>query len=582
MFRKVLIANRGEIAVRILRACRELDIPAVAVYSDADREGAHVAMADEAYRIGPAPAPQSYLNADRIFEVARDAGCDAVHPGYGFFAENAAFARRCAAEGLTFIGPSPHAIERMGGKLAARQAAQAAKMPIVPGSLEPVTSAAEAQKLAKKFGFPIALKAAAGGGGKGLKVAHDASEVEQALALAAKEGVTYFSDATVYVERYLSRPKHVEVQVLGDKHGSVVHLGERECSLQRRHQKLVEETPAGIGERVRHKLHAAAVRLAQSIGYDSAGTIECLVEGDEFYFLEMNTRIQVEHTVTEATWGVDLVKAQIRIAAGEQLWLSQEALSPRGHAIECRINAEAPADGFRPSAGRITKYAAPAGPGVRVDGAAYAGWVMPQEYDSLLAKLVAWGEDREDARRRMLRALGEFAVEGVDTTIPLFRALLADPLFVRGHYATPDLESFVRERFPKKGSPPSSTAEPREAPRTVVVEVNEKRFEVRVYGLAGDAVTLDPPASTRGRSAKFRAPKKVAIDGRSVPAPMHGIVAEMRVWPGDVVRDGQVVAIIEAMKMMNEVVAHQSGTVMSVDAKVGDTVESGAPLVTLM
>jgi acetyl-CoA/propionyl-CoA carboxylase biotin carboxyl carrier protein len=581
IYRKILVANRGEIALRVIRACKELDIATVAVYSDADRESAHVGAADEAYHLGPSSPSQSYLNADRLMQAARSSGADALHPGYGFFAENAAFARRCAAEGVAFIGPSPAAIERMGDKVTARNAAQSAGMPIVPGTLEPVVSADAARTAAKKLGFPVAIKAAAGGGGKGLKVARDAGEVEQAFSLAAREAAAYFKDDTLYLERYLARPKHVEVQILGDKHGRVLHLGERDCSLQRRHQKLVEETPASIGPRVRTRLHAAALKVAAAIGYDSAGTIECLVEGDDFFFLEMNTRIQVEHTITEMAWGVDLVKAQIRIAAGEPLWFSQDDVSARGHSIECRINAESPGDDFRPSPGRIDAYAAPAGPGVRVDSAASAGWVIPQEYDSLVAKLVVWGEDREEARRRMLRALDEFQVTGVDTTIPFLRALLGDPIFVDGGYATPDVDRFLdanRARFASSVvTATGADAAPGASGRSVTVEVNDKRFEVRVFGLgtAGMRVEAD-----RARGPRFKSPRKVSTDGHSVLAPMHGIVADVKVAVGDEVRDGQVVAIVEAMKMMNEVVAHRAGRVASVDAQVGDTLETGAPIIT--
>ena len=581
MFEKILIANRGEIALRVVRACRELGVACVAVYSDADREARHVSAADEAYRIGPPPAAQSYLDVDRIIEVAKSSACDAIHPGYGFLAENAAFARRCAAESLTFVGPSADCVEQMGDKVSARRAAQAAGVPVVPGTLDPVRSADEARRLGDRFGFPIALKAAAGGGGKGLKVALTPSDVEQAFSLATKEAATYFNDGTVYVERYLARPKHVEVQVLGDRHRRVVHLGERDCSLQRRHQKLVEETPAGIAKGVRRRLLAAAVKLASAIGYDSAGTIECLVDGDDFYFLEMNTRIQVEHTITEAVWGVDLVKAQIRIAAGEKLWFTQDDLAPRGHAIECRINAESPADGFRPSAGRLQAFDPAAGPGIRVDAAAYAGWTIPQEYDSLIAKLVAWGDDREEARRRMLRALGEFRVEGVDTTIPFFRLLLADDLFVNGDYATPDVEGFTalrRAELAASAAPSASSEQKTADARTITVEVNDKRFAVRVFGLAQGPAA---PENALPRTPRFKAPKRVGVDGRSVPAPMHGILVEIKVRAGDRVRDGQVVAIIEAMKMMNEVVAHRDGVVGLVDAEVGATLEAGQPIVTL-
>jgi acetyl-CoA/propionyl-CoA carboxylase biotin carboxyl carrier protein len=585
VFRKILIANRGEIALRVIRACRELGIASVAVYSDADRNAVHVAAADEAYRIGPAPATQSYLDADKLLETAEAAGCDAVHPGYGFLAENATFARRCARAGLTFIGPSPEGIDRMGNKIAARAAAHAAGVPVVPGTIEPVSGADAVRDWAVHVGYPIAIKAAAGGGGKGLKIARTPDEVDAAVSIAAKEAAAYFNDGTLYVERYLERPKHVEVQVLGDKHGHVVHLGERDCSMQRRHQKLVEETPARILPTVRARLLAAAVKLCDAIGYDSAGTIECLVEGDEFYFLEMNTRIQVEHTVTEMTYGFDLVKAQIRIAAGEPLWVTQSQLSARGHAIEVRVNAESPAVDFRPCAGTLSRYVEPAGPGVRVDAAAFAGWTIPQEYDSLLAKLVVWGQDRDEARARLRRALAEFRIEGIDTTIPFFRLLLDDEEFRRGDYATPTVERFAREHRAALDAvyapDPDAAGADRglavhDAAEEIEVEVNAKHFTVKVYGLggrSGSAATIRP-------ASRFKAPKKIAANGRSVSTPMHGLVAEIKVNPGDAVTDGQVVAVVEAMKMMNEVVAQRAGTVKSIDVKPGDTVEIGASIVT--
>jgi acetyl-CoA/propionyl-CoA carboxylase biotin carboxyl carrier protein len=577
-FKKILVANRGEIALRVIRACRELGILAVAVYSDADRDAVHVGAADEAYRLGPAPAAQSYLNVDRLMEVAARAGCDAVHPGYGFLAENAPFARTCAQHGLTFIGPSAALIEMMGGKIAARRAATAAGVPIVPGTIEPVTGADAVRTIAHQFGYPIAIKAAAGGGGKGLKIAHSADEVAHAIEMAQREASAYFNDGTLYVEKYLARPKHVEVQILGDKHGNVVHLGERDCSMQRRHQKLVEETPAHISSRVRDGLLASATKLARAIKYDSAGTIECLVDGDDFYFLEMNTRIQVEHTVTEMVWGIDLVKAQIRIAAGERLWFSQDELAPRGHAIECRINAESPADDFRPRAGRIERYKEAGGPGVRVDAAAIAGTMIPQEYDSLIGKLVVWGQDRDEARVRMLRALGEFDIAGVETTIPFLRMLLADPAFVHGDYTTPTVDEFKRSHkgaidaaYPR-GSAGNAGVAVGPEPETLAVEVDGKRFNVRVLGLNGGR------AATR-RAPRFKPAKPVGTNSAAVAAPMHGIVAEIRVKPGDAVEDGQVVAVIEAMKMMNEVIAHRAGTVASIHAKTGETIETGSPLI---
>ncbi len=580
-FKKILVANRGEIAVRVIRACRELSIPVVAVYSDVDRESRHVDMADEAYRLGPAAPSQSYLNVERIVEVARLAGCDAIHPGYGFLAENAGFARRCAAEDLVFIGPSADVIDAMGGKIAARAAARKAGMPVVPGTDRAIVSAAEIFAFAERFGYPIAIKASAGGGGKGLKIARSDKEVGEALDLAAKEAAAYFKDATVYVERYLSAPQHIELQILGDKHGGMVHCGERECSMQRRHQKLVEETPANISPEVRERLTSAAVALARSIAYDSAGTIECLVEGGDFFFLEMNTRIQVEHTVSEMVWGLDLVKAQIRVAAGEPLWFTQRDLAPRGHAIECRINAEDPSHDFLPHAGRLERYVEPGGPGVRVDSSAYPGFVIPQEYDSMLGKLVVWGLDREEAVSRMLRALREYRIEGVTTTIPFLRLLLAGEDFKRGRYATPTVERFcaahgaeIAAAYPSVARAPQGSELSFARPlQDLTVEVNDKRFVVRV---------LDDGAGARARRRPplSRQKKRLAADGATIGAPMHGIVVEISVKPGDAVADGQVVAVIEAMKMMNEVLAHRAGTVAGIHASAGDTVETGSPLIT--
>jgi acetyl-CoA/propionyl-CoA carboxylase, biotin carboxylase, biotin carboxyl carrier protein len=584
VFKKVLVANRGEIAVRVIRACRELCVPTLAIYSDADRDALHVSLADEAVHIGPTQPAQSYLNIKRIIGAAQEADCDAIHPGYGFLAENAGFAQACEESRITFIGPSPRAMEQMGDKLAARANAQKAGVPVVPGTLEPVRGAARVRELAETFGYPIAIKASAGGGGKGLKVARSAAEVDAAVSLASKEAAAYFADDRLYVERYLANPKHIEVQVMGDRHGHVVHLGERDCSLQRRHQKLVEEAPARIPSELRRRMHESAVTLARFIGYDSAGTIECLVEGDDFFFLEMNTRIQVEHTITEALYGFDLVKAQIRVAAGEPLWFAQQDLVPRGHAIECRINAESAARGFAPAPGRITRYLEPGGPGIRVDGAAFAGCLIGSDYDSLIAKLVAWGEDREEARRRMLRALGECRIEGVETTIPFYRLLLQDAGFIEGAQTTSTVDAYVREHGAAiaqayENEVPGAPAEVESsggAAEDITVEVNDKRFRVRLYGLPGGGV-----ASALPRAPTYRATKGAARAGPAVNAPMHGIVVEIRVRAGDLVADGQVVAVIEAMKMMNEVTAHRPGKVAAIDAKAGDTIEAGAPLISL-
>ncbi len=551
---KILIANRGEIAVRIVRTAREMGIATVAVYSDADRGALHVELADEAYPIGPAAPSQSYLDAEKLLECARRSGADAIHPGYGFLAENAAFARRVVEAGLTWIGPHPGAIDAMGDKLRARKAMERAGVPFVPGGTEAIADAAAAHAAAERYGLPLALKASAGGGGKGLKVARHADEIESAFETARREAQAYFKDGTIYAERYLENPKHVELQLLADKHGGAVHVGERDCSLQRRHQKLWEETPAQISARVRAGMREAGLRAAQAIGYDSVGTMECLVAGDEFYFLEMNTRIQVEHTVSEMISGLDLIREQIRVAAGEPLGYDQSAIAFRGFAIEARVNAEDPAQEFRPAPGTITSYREPAGPGVRVDSAAYAGWTIPGEYDSLIAKLVVWAPTRAQAIARLRRALDEYVVEGVPTTLPILRALCDEPAVLEGTYGTATLEAFAR------GRPPAATGGT--APR-----------RASLAALAGPAARRLAPRLGALRRGGNRA------SGNAVIAPMHGSIVEVRVAQGDRVGQGDVVAVIEAMKMMNEIRAHRSGTVGAVLAGAGSSVESGAPLV---
>src|SRR6266508_251356 len=430
-FSKILVANRGEIAIRIFRTLRELGVEAVAVYSEEDRDALHVRAADEAYLIGPGPAAQSYLVQDRIVDVARKAGAEAVHPGYGFLAENPIFARAVEAADLVWIGPPPEAIELMGSKTAARETMREAGVPIVPGTTEPVASPDDVVRLGDELGWPIAIKAAAGGGGKGLKVVRSAEEVERGFESARREGEAYFADASVYVERYLEDPRHVEVQVLADSQGNVIHLGERDCTIQRRHQKLVEETPSpAVDDELRARIGQIAVEAARAVGYRSAGTIEGLLSPEgEYFFLEMNTRIQVEHTVTELVTGIDLVREQVLIAAGEPLWLRQEDVQLSGHSIECRINAEDVAHGFRPAPGRITAYREPGGPGVRVDSGVVAGTEISPLYDPLIAKLIVHGQDREQARRRMLRALDEFVIDGPPTLLGFHKALLSHPCF---------------------------------------------------------------------------------------------------------------------------------------------------------
>ncbi len=426
LFRKVLIANRGEVAVRVIRTLRDLGIRSVAVASEADAGALHVRLADEAVLLGPGPVKESYLNGERILAAARDTSAEAIHPGYGFFSEHAGFARACADAGLIFIGPSPEAIETMGLKTSARRAMQAAGIPVVPGTTEPVRTAQEALAAAREVGFPIALKTVGGGGGKGFHVALSEQEIDQAFARASGEGDRFFANPDVYVERYLDDPRHVEVQILADGEGNVVHLFERDCSVQRRHQKLVEEAPAPtIDEGTRRRICALAVDVARTVGYLSAGTVEGLLVGDRFFFLEMNTRLQVEHPVTEAITGIDIVREQIRVAAGEPLSVGQDDVRGRGVAIECRINAEAAHRGFLPSPGTVGAYREPGGPGIRVDSGVREGSTVPPFYDSLLAKVVAWDLTREGATARMLRALGEFEIAGLATLVPFHRALLA-------------------------------------------------------------------------------------------------------------------------------------------------------------
>ena len=446
MLDKILVANRGEIALRVVRACRELGVTSVAVYSDADEEALHVRHADEAVNIGPPPAGKSYLDVEAIIEAAKKTGADAVHPGYGFLAENADFAAACRDAGLVFVGPSAEAIEKMGNKSAARRLAEEADVPVVPGS-EESASADEAVETAGEIGYPVMVKAAAGGGGRGIRVAENEEELRKSVQVAKREAESAFGDGSIYLEKFLAGPRHVEVQVMADNEGNVIHLYERECSMQRRRQKVLEEAPSpGISSGVRERMCDAAVRLAREAGYANAGTVEFLVEGEDFYFIEMNTRIQVEHPVTELLTGVDLVKEQILVASGEPLSLRQEDVPFVGHAMEFRINAEDPDQDFMPSPGEITSLEVPGGPGVRVDSAIYQGYTIPPFYDSMVGKLVVWGLNREEAINRSNRALREYRLEGIKTTIPLHLRLLEEDAFRSGDYHTGYLEELLGER----------------------------------------------------------------------------------------------------------------------------------------
>ncbi len=445
----MLVANRGEIAVRVMRACRELGIRTVAVYSEADRAALHVRFADEAYPIGPAPSTESYLRIDRILEVARRSGADAIHPGYGFLAENPAFARAVREAGIVFVGPPVPAMELMGSKTASRRAVRAAGLPAVPGTDHDLPSFEEVRRRAESIGFPVMLKASAGGGGKGLRLVNSAAELESAYRNARSEAQNAFNDPSVYIEKYIPRPRHIEIQILGDHYGNLIHLGERECSLQRRHQKVMEECPSPImTDDLRRRMGETAVRIAKLAGYTNAGTVEFLVDAERnFYFLEMNTRLQVEHPVTEMVLGVDMVKLQLRVAAGETLPLKQEDVRMAGAAIECRIYAEDPANNFFPCPGTIRRLQSPRGPGVRTDSGVYQGWKVPLEYDPLLAKLVVWGSDRSEAVARLRRALEEYEVFGIQTTIPFFRSVLDHPDFVAGRIDTGFIDRALPEGF---------------------------------------------------------------------------------------------------------------------------------------
>lgn len=568
-----------------MRTAREMGLHTIGVYSEADRDAMHVRYADDAYLLGPAAPSQSYLNVEKLLDVARRSGADAIHPGYGFLAENAGFARTVIAAGLTWVGPHPAAIDAMGDKIRSRQAMVAAGVPVVPGGTEPITSIQEAEAAARKFGLPIAIKASGGGGGKGLKIARTLAEIPSAFSTSQREAEAYFKNPTIYVERYLDNPKHVELQILADKHGNVVHVGERDCSLQRRHQKLFEETPAQISDRVRERLREAGIRAAKAIRYDSVGTIETLVTGDEFFFLEMNTRIQVEHTISEMVSGLDLIREQIRVAAGEPLGYGQGAIVLRGHAIEVRVNAEDPAENFAPAPGTLTTYQEPAGLGIRVDSAASLGSRITPDYDSMIAKLIVWAPDRPQALARLRRAIDDFKIGGVPTTLAFARALSYQPPVADGTFGTATLENFSATYRPEVPTAGVSEGDLAAAPSTDVVrvEVNNKLFFVRVLDKQTPATgavrsaARAPMIPKRQRNGKL----KGSGDGNDVVAPMHGLVVAVLVETGHEVVEGQVVAVIEAMKMMNEIRAHRGGKIAGVHVAPGTTVEADTQLVSL-
>jgi acetyl-CoA/propionyl-CoA carboxylase biotin carboxyl carrier protein len=581
MFSKVLVANRGEIAIRVMRTLEELGIASVAVYSEPDRDALHVARADEAYLLGPGPPAESYLNVDKLLEVIEQCGAEAVHPGYGFLAENAAFARACEKAGVVFIGPPAKAIDAMGSKTRARELMSKAGVPIVPGTTKPVASVAAARKVIdKEIGYPIAVKAAGGGGGKGFRVALDESELEEAFEGAAREGEKFFSDATVYLERYLPDPRHVEVQVLADSQGNVVHLGERDCSVQRRHQKLIEESPAPVvDEELRERIGQIAVEAARAVDYRSAGTVEGLLQDGEYYFLEMNTRVQVEHCVTEMTTGIDIVREQIRVAAGEPLSFAQDDVELRGHAIECRINAEDASKNFAPAPGHIGAYREPAGPGVRVDSGVGPGSEVTPMYDPLVAKLIVWDVDRDHATRRMLRALGEYEITELKTLIPFHRALLATEQWARAETCrdlVEDRKWLKQLAFPKPEQPADEEEAEPKVEQDYTVEVSGRRFDVKVIGPpAGGAVNGAAPA-TRKPPRRERAAASGGEGGvDALVSPIQGTVLKVAVKAGATVDEGALICVIEAMKMENEITAHKAGKVAELPIAVGASIATG-------
>jgi Acetyl/propionyl-CoA carboxylase, alpha subunit len=578
VFEKVLIANRGEIAIRVARTLKEMGIGSVAVYSEIDRGAPHVREADEAFLIGPAVPAESYLNVLKIVDTAKEAGAQAIHPGYGFLAENADFARACAEAGIVFIGPPPEAIEAMGSKTRAREIMAEAGVPIVPGATVPAKDVEEARKQAEDAGYPVACKAAGGGGGKGFRVAMSADDLEEAFEGAAREGEKFFSDSRVYVERYLEDPRHVEVQVLADSHGNVIHLGERDCSVQRRHQKVIEEAPGPhVDAEMRERIGKIATDAAAAVGYRSAGTVEGLQVGEEYFFLEMNTRVQVEHCVTEMVTGVDIVREQIRVAAGEALAVTQEDVELRGHAIECRINAEAAHKKFAPAPGAITTYREPAGPGVRVDSGVEAGSEVTPTYDPMVAKLIVWDVDREHATRRMLRALGEYEVGGLTTLIPFHEAILATEQWADGETCRDLMEDrdWLKSTAPEAAAPAAADEGAEVVARDYKVEVSGKLFDVKVIGEALGGGSAPAAGGKRPPKRERKSGGAAAASSESLPSPLQGTVLKVAVEKGATVEEGDLICVIEAMKMENEITAHRSGKVTTLNISAGSAVSSG-------
>lgn len=581
MFEAVLIANRGEIAIRIARACRELGVRSVGVYSEIDRDAPHVRACDEAYLLGAASPAESYLNIEKILHVAKEAHVQAIHPGYGFLSENATFAQAVTDAGFTFIGPPAAAIETMGDKLSARAVAVAAGVPVVPGTHEPTDDPEVAIAFGDEYGYPVAVKAMFGGGGRGMKVVYSANDMRDALEAAGREAKVAFGRGECYLERYLERPRHIEIQVLADLDGSMIYLGERDCSLQRRHQKLVEEAPAaGMTPELRKRMGEAALKVAQEMGYTNAGTCEFLLDsdGETFYFLEMNTRLQVEHPVTEMITGVDLAQAQLRIAAGDGMNMMQDDVQISGHAIEARINAEEPAGGFMPTPGTITKLVPPLGPWVRFDTGAESGYEVPRDYDSMIAKLIVWAPTRDGARARMSRALDEMVIDGIPTTATFHKLAMTHEQFAAGEHST----NSVEKEWDLSGLEPQSAhaldSDTDTPKRDVTVEVNGRRLNVTVYGeLAGAQAN----GNGKKKARQARDARAIAVSSNDLVAPMQGTVVKLSVAVGDSVATGDTIAVLEAMKMENALKAHRDGVVTALNANPGDVVESGAVIASI-
>ncbi len=577
MLKKVLIANRGEIAVRVIRTCREMGITTVAVYSELDRDALHVRLADEAYALGGSTAAESYLNTDAILDAIERSGADAVHPGYGFFSENTDFARAITSRGVTFIGPPPAAIEIMGDKISSRIAAEKAGVAGVPGRSETLHHADEVVAFGNEVGWPVAIKAAFGGGGRGMKVVQGPDDAPGAFESAQREAQSYFGRPECYLERYLARPRHIEMQVLADGHGNTLWLGERDCSAQRRHQKLIEESPApNFPDEVRRAMGEAAVKVSRACGYVNAGTVEFLYQDGEFFFLEMNTRLQVEHPVTEMVTGLDLVEWQLRIAAGERLDVAQDDVVRSGHAIEVRINAEDPSGGrFSPSPGTITRFDQPSGPGVRLDAGYAAGDTVSPYYDNLIAKLIVWGSDREKARRRMLRAIEETLIEGVATTLPADVIILTSGDFVEGAHSTKWVEETLDFSVLPSGAPPAVSVGEGRVRKDVTAEVNGRRVTVALWVPETSDDGLPRPTSTAAKPRRQHHAGVVGSGSDKVIVPMQGTIVKVVAEVGQLVEAGETIVILEAMKMENLVNAEKGGVVKSIRVTAGDSVSAG-------